>query len=362
MESVLAATIESSVPQNTETQPVLPSVMKAYQVSETGNILEKLILSTDLPLPSVGPKDVLVKVHAAGLNPADWKIVASPSIINSQFKFPLTLLYEFSGVIVGKGVDVTYWDIGAAVYGWNSIGTVGALAEYIVISSDKITLKPKNLSFEEAAGASCVGNTTYQALVTKGNLQKGDKVFVNGGSTACGVLGIQLAKLLGCYVVATCSKRTRDFVASFQPDQLIDYEEEKWDKVLAGGEFTFLYDCIGDAWEPAQSILKPSNESRVVCVAVKTDQDITLGGVAQMGADILGRKFWNFVGSSPNFVLVLVDADNAESRKQLDTLLSEGNIRIPIDHVYTFDQSWEAFEKLKSGRAKGKLVIKIAEE
>jgi len=219
--------------------------------------------------------------------------------------------------------------------------------------------KPANISFREAAALTTVLNTSIQALKNKAQVQKGEKIFINGGSTACGSIAIQLAKKWGLTVSTTCSQDTRDYVQQFGPDILINYKDQKWSEFLKGSNYDVIFDCIGDAWDQGQCILKTDGSSRVVSITPPEDATQGIGGFAGFAADIAKRKVFNFFGSEPDYMFFLCDRDDMESRKIALNLIEVGEVKIPIDSVHSLENAKEAFARSMSGRAKGKIIIEV---
>ncbi|GAB9477896.1 Quinone oxidoreductase protein, partial [Globisporangium polare] len=220
---------------------------RAYVFESFGDALEEIKLRTSVPQTIVGPTQVRIKVHAAALNPIDWKVVefgkaflpTAPSAEN-----PFRLGFDVAGTLVEVGADVSANDfkVGDAVLGMAYFGETGSFAEYFVSDAKYVALKPASLSFNHAAGLSLAGKTSYQALITHGKLKEGDRVLILGGSSATGALGIQIAKALGAaHVIATTSTRNVELVKSFGADEVVDYTKEKWGDVLEPHSIDLIY-------------------------------------------------------------------------------------------------------------------------
>lgn len=190
--------------------------MKAITIEKYGKNVP--LVMTEQPVPHVGEHDVLVEIHAASLNPIDYKIKEGKEKLLLSYKFPLILGNDFSGVIVKVGERVSAFKPGDEVYGRPRKSRIGTLAEYIAVHEDDIWLKPQNLNFEEAVSIPLVGLTTYQAFTDILHLQKGQKILIHAGSGGVGTFAIQLAKLMGAFVATTASDKGYELVKSMGAD------------------------------------------------------------------------------------------------------------------------------------------------
>lgn len=179
--------------------------MKAMIIEKYGKNVP--LLMTERPMPDIGEHDVLVEIHAASLNPIDIKVKEGKLKFLLKYDMPLILGNDFSGVVVKVGDRVNDFKLGDEVYGRPRKGRIGTLAEYIAVHQDDISLKPRNLNFEEAASIPLVGLTTYQAFYDILKLQKGQKILIHAGSGGVGTFAIQLANLMGTYVATTVSDK-----------------------------------------------------------------------------------------------------------------------------------------------------------
>jgi NADPH:quinone reductase-like Zn-dependent oxidoreductase len=187
----------------------IPSVMKAAQQNGFGDVREVLTLGENVPVPrELSSKQILVRVHAASINPVNWKILYGNLSLVTRYSFPHIPGSDVAGVVVDVGSNVKRFQIGDKVYG-NLGMSGGSYAEYARGDESMFALKPKNLTMEEAAAVPLACETSYQALFDKASppIGTGSKILIAGGSTATGLYAIQLAKAVGAYVTATCSKR-----------------------------------------------------------------------------------------------------------------------------------------------------------
>ena len=186
----------------------------------------------EMPDPELREDDVLVQVHAAGVNLLDSKIRDGEFKLILPYRLPLILGNDVAGVVVRVGSRVRQFKPGDEVYARPDEDRIGTFAEFIAIKEDAVALKPKALTMEEAASIPLVGLTAWQALVEKANLKKGQKVLIHAGSGGVGTFAIQLAKHLGATVATTTSTANVDWVKALGADVVIDYKKEDFDEVL----------------------------------------------------------------------------------------------------------------------------------
>jgi NADPH:quinone reductase-like Zn-dependent oxidoreductase len=227
-------------------------VLKRYARSDQ-------IAFVDIPRPVPKPDEILVQVHAAGLNPIDNMIPKGTFKPILRLQLPATLGSDLAGVVVEVGSRVTRFKPGDAVFAsiFDLSGT-GALADFALVPESAAALKPPNLDFVQAASIPMVGLTSWQALKERAHLRPGQKVFIPAGAGGIGTFAIQLAKSLGARVGTTTSSGNVDLVRSLGADEVIDYKKQQFEDVLRG------YDAVlgtvrGDAIEKSLRILKPNS-------------------------------------------------------------------------------------------------------
>lgn len=317
----------------------------------------------DIPRPKLKPDEILVQVHAAGLNPIDTMIPKGTFKPILKFQLPATLGSDLAGVVVEVGSRVTRFKAGDAVFASIfDLGT-GALAEFAVVPEHAAAHKPANLDFVQAASIPMVGLTSWQALKERAKLKPGQKVFIPAGSGGIGTFAIQLAKHLGAKVGTTTSTGNMALVKSLGADEVIDYKQQKFEEVLQN------YDAVlgtvkGDAIEKSLRILKPN--SNVVSLVGPPDAAFARG--RSMGFfftfvfGLLSRKIIRHArkrGGEYSFLFVHPDD---RQLAEIGKLLEAGRIRPVIDKVFPFDQAKEALAYLENGRAKGKVVVQMVKK
>src|SRR6184192_2288147 len=314
----------------------------------------------DVPRPVPKPDEILVRVHAAGLNPIDNKIRDGKMKAILRFQLPATLGSDLAGVVVEVGSRVTRFKPGDAVFASIfDLGT-GALGEFAVVPESAAALKPSNLDFVQAASIPMVGLTSWQALKERAKLKPGQKVFIPAGSGGIGTFAIQLAKHLGAKVGTTTSTGNVELVKSLGANEVIDYKQQEFEKVLRD------YDAVlgavrGDAIKKSLRILKP----RSIVVSLVGPPDAAFARARGMNFfmkfvfGLLSRKIIRHArkrGVEYSFLFVHPDG---RQLAEIGELLKAERIRPVIDKVFPFDQAKEALAYLEKGRAKGKVVVQI---
>jgi len=214
--------------------------MKAMVIDQYGKAPMRM---KEVPTPEINEYEVLAEIHAASINPIDFKIRDGKVKLLIHYKMPLILGNDFSGVVVKVGEKVTRFKVGDAIYARPKKSKIGTFAEYISIHEDDIALKPKNLSFEEAASIPLVGLTSYQALHDIMQLQKSQKILIHAGSGGVGTFAIQLAKVMGATVATTASEAGANLGTSLGADKVINYKKENFEAILKN--YDAVFDTLG---------------------------------------------------------------------------------------------------------------------
>ena len=321
--------------------------------------LDQVAFAEILP-PALKPDEILVQVHAVGLNPVDNIIPKGTFKPFLRFELPATLGSDLAGVVVEVGSRVTRFKPGDAVFASIfDLGT-GALADFAVVPESAAALKPANLDFVQAASIPMVGLTSWQALKERAQIKPGQKVFIPAGSGGIGTFAIQLAKYLGAKVGTTTSTANVELVRSLGADEVIDYKKQEFEEVLQN------YDAVlgtvrGDAIEKSLRILKP--KSNVVSLVGPPDAQFARGrGMSFFMTFVFGllsRKIIRHArqrGVEYSFLFVHPDG---RQLAEIGKLLEVGRIRPVIDKVFPFDQAKDALAYLEKGRAKGKVVVQV---
>ncbi|SDD70247.1 alcohol dehydrogenase [Paenibacillus sp. UNCCL117] len=332
--------------------------MKAITIDSYGKQVP--LVMTEQPMPEIGEHDVLVDIHAASLNPIDFKIKEGKMKFLLSYKFPLILGNDFSGVVVKVGERVNAYKPGDEVFGRPRKNRIGTLAEFIAVHEDDISLKPRNLSFEEAASIPLVGLTTYQAFVDILKLQKGQKILIHAGSGGVGTFAIQLAKWMGAFVATTASDKGYDLVKSMGADLIINYKKENFEDMLTG--YDAVFDTLGGAaLEKSFRILKPGGQ--IVSVSgmpnARFGKEANLGWIKTTILSIISHKTTALEKKTNTRYHFLFMKPSGVQLNIIKEYIEEGHIKPVIDKVYPLEDTGQAFQYLEAGGAKGKVVIRI---
>lgn len=318
------------------------------------------LIQKEMPAPQIGDHDVLVEIHAASLNPIDFKIKEGKVKLLLNYKMPLILGNDFSGVVVKVGKQVNAYKPGDEVYGRPRKDRIGTLAEYIAVHEEDISLKPQNLNFEEAASIPLVGLTTYQAFYDILKLQKGQKILIHAGSGGVGTFAIQLAKLMGAYVATTASDRGYELVQSLGTDRIINYRKEHFEEMLS--EYDAVYDTLGgEVLEKSFQVLKP--HGKIVSISglpnARFGREANLGWLKTTLLSIVSHKITTLEKKNQASYHFLFMKPSGVQLERIKGYVEEGLIKPVIDKVYDFEDVGQAFQYLEGGSAKGKVIIKM---
>jgi len=332
--------------------------MKAFILNRYGK-KEKLHLSS-IAEPTVGQKDVLIQIYASSINLLDSKIKGGEFKMFLPYKPPFTLGHDVAGVVVKIGAGVKQFKIGDEVYARPSDHRIGTFAEYISMNENDVAIKPKNSTMEEAASIPLVGLTAWQALVEKANLKKGQKVFIQAGSGGVGTFAIQLAKHLGATVATTTSTANISLVKSLGADIVIDYKKEDFEHKLKDYDVV-LNSQDSKTLDKSLRVLKTGG----MLISISGPPDPHFG--EEIKASWFLKLIFKIISSSVrkkaeqlkvNFSFLFMKA-NGSQLAEITNLINSGVIRPVIDKIVPFEQTNEALSYVETGRAKGKVVIKV---
>lgn len=311
--------------------------MKAIRIHEYGNV--DTLTYEDAPLPEPGPGDVRIRVHAAAVNPVDWKIREGYLSAMLPYDMPLTLGWDVSGVVDALGADVTGLATGDTVFSRPDIARNGAYAEYVVVRASEVAAKPGCLSHNEAAAVPLAGLTAWQGLFDHAQLTKGERVLIHAGSGGVGSFAIQFAKWAGAHVIATASGGNEALVRELGADEFVDYRTQKFEDVLANVDV--VLDTIGgETQERSFSLL--SAGGRLVSIVGTPDAE-KLAAIGATGGMFMVQP-------------------SSEQLGRIAALIDEGRVQVLIDSVFPLSETRAAHAKSQSGRAKGKIVLEVVSE
>ncbi len=314
----------------------------------------------DLEAPVPGPDEILVRVHAVGLNPIDNMIPKGTFKPVLKFKLPATIGSDVSGDVVAVGKSVTRFKIGDEIYASVFDLSRGTLADYAVVPQSVAALKPANIDFVQAASIPMVGLTSWQALKERGRLASGQKIFIPAGSGGIGTFAIQLAKAMGAIVGTTTSTSNVALVKGLGADEVVDYKQQPFESVLRGYDMV-LGTMRGDSIEKSIQVLKP--KGLIVSLIGPLDaafaQARGMNGLFRFVFGLMSRKIMRMAKKRDVHYSFLFVRPDGGQLAEIGKLIEAGKIRPVIDRVFEFDQAREALDYLEAGRAKGKVVVKL---
>jgi len=333
--------------------------MKAFVVDRYKS--KSAVRLGEMPEPEVRDGDVLVQVRAASLNQLDSKIRDGEFKLILPYRLPLILGNDVAGVVVRVGSKVRRFKPLDEVYARPHQDRIGTFAEFIAMNEADVALKPKNLTMEEAASIPLVGLTAWQVLIERANLQQGQKVLIHAGSGGVGTFAIQLAKHIGATVATTTSTANVDLVKRLGADVVIDYKKEDFEQVLSG--YDVVLNSLGkDTLEKSLKVLKPGG--KLISISGPPDAAFAKQNGSnwflQQAMRLLSfgiRKKARHHGVSYSFLFMRA---NGEQLSKITSLIESGVIRQVMDRIFPFEATKEAWAYLETGRAKGKVVIKVS--
>jgi NADPH:quinone reductase-like Zn-dependent oxidoreductase len=332
--------------------------MKAFILERYGK--KRALQLTKMPVPELRDDEVLVQVHAAGVNLIDAKIRSGEFKLILPYHLPLVMGHDVAGEVVKVGPRVRQFKCGDEVYARVDDFRIGTFAEFVPVKESSVALKPKALTMEEAASLPLVALTAWQALVEKAKLKKGQKVFIQAGSGGVGTFAIQLAKHLGATVATTTSTGNVALVKSLGADVVVDYKTQDFEDVLRD------YDVVlnsQDGKTLAKSLRVLKAGGKLISLSGPPDpqfgKDISASWFLRLVMRLLSagtRRAAKRLGVDYSFLFMKA---NGNQLREIARLIDAGTIRPVIDRVFPFEATNEALAYVEAGRAKGKVVIKV---
>jgi alcohol dehydrogenase len=312
------------------------------------------------PMPQAGPGELLVEVHAASVNPVDFKIRDGMLKMIVPFRFPLILGNDFSGVVKAVGAGVTRFRPGDAVFARMDKQRIGAFAEFALVAEADAAAKPANLSHVEAAAVPLAGLTAWQALFEIGGLKSGQKVLIHGGSGGVGSFAIQFARHAGLTVATTVGARNMELARSLGADTVIDYKTQRFEDFVS--DYDLVFDTqAGEIQHRSFDVLKRGGA--LVSIAGKPDgrlvREFGLNPLLAMLLDFLSRKTLRLAKRHGVRYEYLFMHPSGEQLEQIGRLLADGSVRTIIDKVFPLAQVREALAYSEAGHATGKVVVEV---
>lgn len=314
----------------------------------------------DVIAPTLQPDEMLVEVHAVGLNPIDNMITTGMFKAVLKFELPATIGSDLAGVVKEVGSRVTRFKPGDAVFGSLFDCGRGSLAEFAIVPEHAAALKPSNLNFVQAASIPMVGLTSWQALKERAKVQPSQKIFIPAGSGGIGTFAIQLAKHFGAKVGTTTSTANVQLVSDLGADEVVDYKKQEFENVLRDYDMA-LGTLRGDALEKSVDILKSGG--KIVSLIGPLDAAFAttrrLNFVLKFVFGLMSRKIKRLAAKKDVDYSFLFVRPDGKQLGEIGELLESERIQPVIDSVFPFEKAREALEYLAQGRAKGKVVVQL---
>jgi alcohol dehydrogenase len=331
--------------------------MKAFILDRYGKASGRL---GEMPEPELRDDDVLVEIRAAGVNPLDSKIRDGEFKLLLPYRLPLILGNEAAGVVLRVGSKVLRFKPGDEVYARPTKDRIGTFAERLAIAEADVALKPKALSMEESASLPLVALTAWQALIAKAKLKAGQRVLIHAGSGGVGTIAIQLAKHVGAFVATTTSSANVDLVKSLGADIVIDYRKDSFEKTLRDYDVV-LNSLDVQTLQKSLAVLKPGG--KLISISGPPDSDFAQEMGMNWGMKQVMRLLSHRIRTDANrrhlsYSFLFVKASGNQLR-EIGALIDVRAIRPVVDRVYPFEDIGEALAYVETGRAKGKVVVKL---
>ena len=324
----MQTTTPSTVPNT------IPSSQKAVRIHQFGG--PEVLVYEDAPIPAIQADEVLVKIHAASVNPVDWKVREGYLKDMLPHRLPLILGWDFAGEIVAVGSAVQGWKLGDAVYARPDIARDGSYAEFIAVRASEIAAKPSKANWQQAAAVPLAALTAWQSLIEGAAVQAGERVLVHAGAGGVGSFAIQLAKSRGAYVITTTSSKNVDLVKSLGADEVIDYTKQDFSQLR---NIDVVFDTLGgEIQDKSWQTLKQGG--RLISIISMPSEE--------QAASVGGKALFCFVQPS------------AQQLNELAKMIDADQLKIVIDSVFPLTDVIGAHAKSATGRAVGKIVIQVA--
>ncbi|MES3010050.1 MAG: NADP-dependent oxidoreductase [Pseudomonadota bacterium] len=332
--------------------------MKAFLLERYGK--KHALRLAEMPSPELRDDEVLVEVHAAGVNLLDAKIRGGEFKLILPYRLPTILGHDVAGVVAKTGSRVRDFKVGDEVYARVDDFRIGTFAEFVPAKETSLAHKPKNLTMVEAASIPLVGLTAWQALVEKAQLKKGQQVFIQAGSGGVGTFAIQLAKHLGATVATTAGTTNVALVKRLGADLVVDYKTQDFGDVLRDCDVV-LNSQDGKTLDKSLRVLKGGG--KLISISGPPDPEfakhIAVPGFVKLVIRLLSsgvRRKARGLGIAYSFLFMKA---NGSQLREITQLIEAGAIRAVVDRVFPFEETNEALAYVESGRAKGKVVIQI---
>jgi NADPH:quinone reductase-like Zn-dependent oxidoreductase len=320
--------------------------MKAIRIHEFGGPEVMKLEEIERPVPA--RDEILVKVFASGVNPADWVIRnGGNDFLRPILKLPVTLGWDTAGIVEETGGDVTDFRKGDAVYGVPTFPGDGSYAEYCVAKANQFALKPKSIGFNEAAGVPLAALTAWTGIFEFGKVQAGQRILIHGASGGVGSFAVQFAKAKGAYVIGVASTQNLDYLQQLGADEVVDYKNQKFEDLVHDLDVVFDASPLRDNNERLKSVVVLKKGGILVSVNVDFpfSDEVTKA---------LAKK-----NAKGEIVAVQSRQDWLEEIAQL---IDEGKVKVVISKIYPLEEVAAAHRESETWHVRGKLILEIIKE
>lgn len=311
-----------------------PTQMRALLM--TGYGASDVLRVDRIAVPTPASGEVRIRIHAASVNPIDWKIRSGRLQRNYSVNLPYIPGRDVAGIVDAVGAGVTRWKVGDAVV---AVTGGGGLAEYVIAPADNVASKPTKLSFEQAAGIPTASLAAWRTLITNGDIKRGQRVLIHGAAGGVGSTAVQLAHWRGAHVIATASERNHDYLKSIGADEVIDYRTTRFEDVVKDVDVV-LDNVGGDTLQRSPAVLKEGGTL------------LTIVGMPPAQA-CSERKLRCPTPSTAT------QQKPGEELTQLGQLFDSGTLQMSVEKVFPLEQAAQALELSETGRARGKIVVRV---
>ena len=310
------------------------ATMKAVRIHEYGG--PEVLRYEEAPRPVAGAGEVLIRVHAAGVNPVDWKVRAGFAKDRLKYKMPFIPGWDLSGVVEAVGPGVSRLGAGDEVYSRPDIARDGSYAEYIVVRESEVARKPQSIDHVHAAAVPLAALTAWQALFDGAKLSAGQTVLIHGAAGGVGSFAVQFAKIKGARVIGTASKKNHEYLRSLGADETIDYNTTRFEDVVQNVDVV-LDTITGETADRSYPVIKKGGV--YVSILMPPSQE----KAAAHGV----RAVHTFVQA------------NGEQLSEIAKLVDSGKLKIPIEKVFPLAEARAAQELNAQGHTRGKIVLRV---
>lgn len=324
--------------------------MKAIVLKEIG-APENLVIA-EVPIPAIAENEILIKVKAISINPVDAFVRRTKEALDWVYgstdpEETIILGWDVAGVVVETGKKVTKFKVGDEVFGnYKFVGKANAYAEYVAAPETEMVLKPKNVSFESAAGATMAALTAWVSIVNQGKIGKGDKVIITGASGGVGHYAVQFAKYFGAYVIGVASEANRKFVLDLGADEFIDYQSQNFEEIITDADL--IHDAVwNDDFNHLERSLKALRPGgKLLSLVIYPDPDFIARAKEEKEVTVLR------VNVSPN-------PTYENDLETIGSLLSSGAIKTHISHILPFEEMTKAHALIQAKNTVGKIIVTL---